>query len=720
MRWTRGDRPAGRAVRRQPFLARELVVAGALDPGEPYAAVPPSLRDILDAGLVALDDGTLGVLRAAALDPGPIDDEVLASVVGRPVGRVGDALRESIEAGVLAPPSPTPRGAAGGRAAGAGAPRFRHVLQREMLVDRLGPGERRTLHARFADALETASPDPRARPRSRSIRTPRAMPRARSRPTCGVRRGRAVVRVRGGVAPRGAGGGARAEGNVPRAGAADAAGAPLAPQTWPAARTRRPRPAWLLERASGNALLAGDPVAAAELARRGLALAAATRVGRGAPRPPALGAVGGRRPTGRPARLELALDGLGEAPAPALRARLTAEWAAVRMEDADPSPVLALTDEALAAARSIEATDVEALALGVRGRTLAMHGRVDEGVADLRAAVRLADGLGSLQGRLVGRRRSCRSWPLRAPARAGGGRCGAGAAEASGLRRSLGAAPGAGRPILLRARRLAGGGPADRRRRPAAGRAGGGRAPDRGVAAGGRPGRVDDAAAAERGSARSIGPRGPEDRAALDVARAEPAGGGPAGRRPGLLDRPSARPPAAPSAASLAWLGALAIRRRWNRPRRPCAGSRRRGTRGRRRIEAIAELAARRPAPSGQPGARARRRCSPTSRRSTHGSRRRRMCGRGVAARSTPGRRSSGVHRRLRQAALAEALLAAGADRQAIGEPLGEAAGTLRDLGAAAARPRRAARTLARVDLAAGTVTAPATTPRPAPSARPA
>ena len=74
----------------------------------------------------------------------------------------------------------------------------------------------------------------------------------------------------------------------------------------------------------------------------------------------------------------------------------------MRMDDADPGPALALADEALELAVATGARDVEALALGVRGRTLATHGALDAGLASLRAGIELSDALGNLQGRLVG------------------------------------------------------------------------------------------------------------------------------------------------------------------------------------------------------------------------------------------------------------------------------------------------------------------------------
>ena len=81
----------------------------------------------------------LAVLRPAALQPGPIDDELLATVLGMPVGSVGAALRQAREAGVLTVAD--------------GVHAFRHAMQAEVLVDQLGSGERRALHAAFADAL---------------------------------------------------------------------------------------------------------------------------------------------------------------------------------------------------------------------------------------------------------------------------------------------------------------------------------------------------------------------------------------------------------------------------------------------------------------------------------------------------------------------------------------------------------------------------------------
>ena len=164
-----------------------------------------------------------------------------------------------------------------------------------------------------------------------------------------------------------------------------------------------PDAAALLEQASYTAWLGGDPAGSAAFARSALAVVgddaalAATIHDR---LRWALWESGDRAGAAR--EIQAAVDELGEDAPPALRAMLHAQSAAVRMDEADPAPALALAGEAIAMARVSGAADVEALALGVLGRTQATHGRVDEGLASLRQAIALADAVGSLQGRVVG------------------------------------------------------------------------------------------------------------------------------------------------------------------------------------------------------------------------------------------------------------------------------------------------------------------------------
>ncbi len=553
-----------------PFVALELIGAGLLAPdGTPYPGVPPSLRDILDARLASLEDSTLLALRAAALHPGPIDDEVLAAVLNLPVGVVGDALREAREAGVLA--------------AGPGAPRFRHALQRDALAEQLGPGERRMFHGRFADALMVGSQD-----------TSRATAVALHRDAAGDDAGSLTAHV-------------AALGAAERALAFEAATrhgsrAGELRERVGAGGGGLPDAAALYERGSIAAFLAGDPQRSADLARAALALVdddderAATLHDR---LRWALWEAGDR--DGARREVELAVARLAGVEAANLRTRLTAQQAAMRMDEADPGPALALADAAIRASRAIGAPDIEAIALGVRGRTLSIHGQVDEGLASMRAAVRIADGLDSLQGRLVGG-----AAIVTVLARCGRARDALVEAEATlvvadacGLGRSLGA------QLQAQAAR-------------AAFSIGAWDEADRHIAdgLGRRPSALPEAhlrivalrLAAARGrglEADTFASRlalleplltDPEDRAALDVARADVAL---ARDRPAevrrLVDRALATiAEGAERGSSLAWLGALAVRAEVDlaidaAARRDAAG----GAEARARIASIADVARR-------------------------------------------------------------------------------------------------------------------------------
>ena len=353
-----------------PFLARELIDAGLLEPGAPEGVVPTSLRDILDARLGALDEPVLEVLRAAAMQPGPIDDDLLAAVLGRPVGMVGAALREARESGVLT--------------ATGGAHAFRHAMQAEVLVDQLGSGERRALHAAYADALAgTRGPA-------------RATAAAWHRDAAGDPAAALAAHVAAADATMTAAAFEAASRHAERA-------AELRAVLGPEAESGMPDRITLLDRAAFAALLAGDPAASVRLARAALEAVGDDPV-RGAALHDrlrwALWEAGDR--AGAASEVERAVGALGDGADPHLRARLTAQRAAMRMDDADPGPALALADEALGLALAIGAQDAEALALGVRGRTLATHGDLDAGLADLRAGIELADAMDNLHGRLVG------------------------------------------------------------------------------------------------------------------------------------------------------------------------------------------------------------------------------------------------------------------------------------------------------------------------------
>ncbi len=666
-----------------PFLALELIDAGLLaGPDNPYAGVPPSLRDILDARMVALDADTLAVLRAAALQPGPIDDGLLAGVLDLPVGVVANALRVAREAGVLATAS--------------GGPAFRHALQRDVLIEQLGPGERRQLHARFAEALAAGGQDP-SRAGAIARHCDLAGDDARS--------------LRANVA---------AFESAERAYAFEAAmrhaarAAELRRQL-PAATTEDlPDAPTLLEAASVTALLAGDPVRSAALAREALALVGPD-AGRAASLHDrvrwALWEAGDR--DGARRELEIAVAGLAAAPADGeaeiLRARLTAQQAAMRMDDADAGPALALAEEAIRAGRDLGAPDVEAIALGVRGRALAMHGRVDEGLADLRAAVAIADQLHNLQGRLVGEASIVTVLSRCGRAREALAEIDAAlaVAEASGLGRSLGAqlAAEAARSCFAigewdeAVRRIADG----LARRPAALVEAHLRIVGLRMAAA----RGDDPDAAlhdRRLIALEPVLADAEDRAALAVARAEVAlGTDRAETVRDLIDPFLAQGAAGAPGSSIAWLGALAVRAevelaldaaaRGDQPAAATALAR--GS----TIAAMTEAGAGAARAAWGPRAEALLAHVRAERARLDGSAADRVAAwdRAIEAWVGIDRPYSAAYARLR---LAEARLANRESRESVAAPLGAAAETLRALGARPMleRARRLAR-LARVDL---------------------
>src|SRR4051794_15140162 len=106
-----------------PFFAEELLAAG----GE----LPGSLRDVLLQRVSGLDRGLLRLIAAAGRDVGP-------SLL-RPADR--ESLRDAVDAGVLVADQM------------AGTFRFRHALLAEAIYETILPGEREELHGRLAEGL---------------------------------------------------------------------------------------------------------------------------------------------------------------------------------------------------------------------------------------------------------------------------------------------------------------------------------------------------------------------------------------------------------------------------------------------------------------------------------------------------------------------------------------------------------------------------------------
>ena len=117
-----------------PFYAEELL---AVRTGT--GALPDSVRDAILARVARLPESVQAVLREAALVGGTVDDRLLSAVAGRPIGEIGEALREAVAHQILV----LERDGC----------RFRHALVREAVYDELLPGERQRLHEATATAL---------------------------------------------------------------------------------------------------------------------------------------------------------------------------------------------------------------------------------------------------------------------------------------------------------------------------------------------------------------------------------------------------------------------------------------------------------------------------------------------------------------------------------------------------------------------------------------
>ncbi len=121
-----------------PFFVEELAASDDLD-----QSIPTTLRNVLDLRLAALSDPTTELVRAAAVIGGRFRHDRLAAVADLDEPAMLDALREAIDARIIAsvkdPDGPTYT--------------FRHALLRETAYDDLLPAARVRLHSRLADHL---------------------------------------------------------------------------------------------------------------------------------------------------------------------------------------------------------------------------------------------------------------------------------------------------------------------------------------------------------------------------------------------------------------------------------------------------------------------------------------------------------------------------------------------------------------------------------------
>ncbi len=109
--------------------------------------VPHTLRQIVLGRVDAMADDVQRILHAVAIAGEPVSHELLSAVVGLEDAALLVAIRSAVDASILV------------AEVDRSVYRFRHGLYREVIVGELLPGERHTLHLRFAEAL-TALGDP--------------------------------------------------------------------------------------------------------------------------------------------------------------------------------------------------------------------------------------------------------------------------------------------------------------------------------------------------------------------------------------------------------------------------------------------------------------------------------------------------------------------------------------------------------------------------------
>ena len=130
-----------------PFFVEELLGAGE-DGGA--ARLPPTLREVLLARILALPDRAQALIGVAAVAGRRVDHDLLARVAAMDDADLLEALRTAVGGQVLVTGS-----AADGRDSDYA---FRHALFQEAAYDDLLPGERQRLHRAFAEALAERTP----------------------------------------------------------------------------------------------------------------------------------------------------------------------------------------------------------------------------------------------------------------------------------------------------------------------------------------------------------------------------------------------------------------------------------------------------------------------------------------------------------------------------------------------------------------------------------
>jgi DNA-binding CsgD family transcriptional regulator/tetratricopeptide (TPR) repeat protein len=361
-----------------PFFAEQLLAA-TLE-GRDTQALPPRLRDVLLARVAGLPEVSREVLRAAAAAGRRTDDALLMAVLDLPDQDVAAGFRELTGRRIMVDADAVPDGR-GGYA-------FRHALLQEVVYAELFPGERQRLHAGFGRALAERGevggvPVDAA---ELAYHWDQARDLARALPAL--------------IAAAAAAGAVYAFSEAHRHYERALELWERLPDAGDVAGTDRIA---LTGRAAEAAVLSGAFRRAIELGRAAIAEARS----RPPDDPELLGvlherlrwylAEAGDRAAARVAVAE-ALRLLPAEPPTTARARALGHAGSLELLAGRYAAAEELAAEGLTAARAAGAKAEEALSLGVLGWAEAVTGSQDAGIATFRAAVRIADELGGVEG----------------------------------------------------------------------------------------------------------------------------------------------------------------------------------------------------------------------------------------------------------------------------------------------------------------------------------
>jgi DNA-binding SARP family transcriptional activator len=130
-----------------PYFVRELARDVAASGSTHLDFVPAAIRDLVNARVARLGEGTVDALTAAAVLGERFPVAVLGSMLGAARGETAEALDAATAAGFI-------------HELGAGRFSFVHTLDREAIYMRVGPARRAALHRRAAAAIaEAQGPD---------------------------------------------------------------------------------------------------------------------------------------------------------------------------------------------------------------------------------------------------------------------------------------------------------------------------------------------------------------------------------------------------------------------------------------------------------------------------------------------------------------------------------------------------------------------------------